>query len=86
MNPTLWDHHDRDDDGRFNRRRPCQHRGDLRGARNTAVFIAAILLLLEANTMNLTLDGVGDTAKDTHAISLYLPSQTHPYNVVNVEK
>ena len=58
----------------------------MRGARNTVASVAESLLLVKANTMNLTLDGDGGAAEDTHAISLYIPSQTHPYNVVNVEK
>jgi hypothetical protein len=39
------------------------------------------ILLTKANATNLTLDGGGDAEEVAYAISLYLPSQTHPYLV-----
>ena len=44
------------------------------------------LLFTETNATNLTLGGGGDAAEGTYAISLYLPSQTHPYNVGDARK
>lgn len=66
MNPTSWDHHDRDDDGRFNLGCRRQRQKTLESERKIAGICRGESSARQSNATNLTLDGGGDAAEGTY--------------------